>query len=790
MDNFFNWHRFDLPIKNIHLNLLNRNTSFGEEIYKEHLQLWNGFIEPDTPSKNTYNQFLSSFSTIYNDIQEGKFNWDQSPILLNKQDKLVNGAHRLVSALHMNQEPKFKRIHHKARAYDYQCFQKLGLAPNFMDAAALNLVTNNPDIRLVHIFPSAKGQDENLNLLLAKHIHIAYKKNVLLNANGAFQYTKELYQGEKWGGDSSNNHNGYRSKSQACFPNNQPLQVFFAEIPNLYDARKLKEEIREIYNIGNHSVHINDTYEETIRLSQILLNNNSITLLNNITFNQDNQLKESLQSFESLIPPKSPDEFCLVGDIAMSILGLKHATELQFIHNNKIHTISTQKQHNSGIETLIPEQKIHFTHSPDYPEKTPLDSHEIINQLTNTIKTSSTENSFSVIYLWKDNPAILKSLQTIGKIQHTIPVKLLNKGKYNLLEEIHSGKEWWTNNLISESDKRIPGNQFIAYTFTGSDLHKKVKKWKYDTRNFYELDKTHFHVSDPDCQEHIGQQCECPVSVEEYRAETIRQIHLIAHKNTLEFLNKRKRSTLPNFDKYLQDYINWLPNNHQAFCIDNGGVMGAFGIRDTHDIDFLCKDDFIDTKSDTFGCENKHHRIELERLGYSIEEIIDNPKNFFYHMGVKFMSLQILKEFKKNRTRVAGIGHPTIREKDKTDLRLIELFLKETAYFSSSLDEVVFNPDNHFYFGHFKVASIQTLLAHKTSEGKMADTALLETIKTETTEHQPHSNLRIYYQNLLHEVSLWYQNQKRVVRLIRFVKREGFFAVPSKVAHKIRRKFN
>ena len=54
--------------------------------------------------------------------------------------------------------------------------------------------------------------------------------------------------------------------------------------------------------------------------------------------------------------------------------------------------------------------------------------------------------------------------------------------------------------------------------------------------------------------------------------------------------------------------------------------------------------------NDDISCENKNHRLEYEKLGYSIKDIISNKKNHFYHFGIKSMSLDILKKFKYNRT--------------------------------------------------------------------------------------------------------------------------------------------
>ena len=146
-----------------------------------------------------------------------------------------------------------------------------------------------------------------------------------------------------------------------------------------------------------------------------------------------------------------------------------------------------------------------------------------------------------------------------------------------------------------------------------------------------------------------------------------------------------------NSDKYIKLYHNWLslvehlvlrdgqPIDHANFCVDNGGVLGAYGIRDTHDLDFLCYHDDINTNSNELGCVNRPHRLEYNRLGYSIRDIIDNSDNHFYHYGMKFMTLSILKKFKFNRTRIKIATEPAIREKDRNDYELINNFSKETS---------------------------------------------------------------------------------------------------------------
>ena len=51
------------------------------------------------------------------------------------------------------------------------------------------------------------------------------------------------------------------------------------EFESLEQSIKAKEEIRAKFNLGKHSVHINDTHEQTIRLAKCVLNKNSLKFL-------------------------------------------------------------------------------------------------------------------------------------------------------------------------------------------------------------------------------------------------------------------------------------------------------------------------------------------------------------------------------------------------------------------------------------------------------------------------------------------------------------------------------
>lgn len=243
----------------------------------------------------------------------------------------------------------------------------------------------------------------------------------------------------------------------------------------------------------------------------------------------------------------------------------------------------------------------------------------------------------------------------------------------NLLREIHFNKKWWDDNIEIESKKRYFTDSIIYLVVTNPNIHDKFKQLKYQIRDKYKIDKNYFHFSDPDCENHLGTRCKCKITSEQFDKESIKHLNLLQNDNSLHFLKCATFNKKFKFNIFLKEYIFILKKyklNIDDYCIDNGGILSSYGLRDAHDLDYLTVSK-NKIKNRDIGCENKNHEQEYKTLGYTIEDIIKDPKNHFYHYGVKFMSLEILKKFKFNRTKKVGVGHTTIRKKDLDDYDLI-----------------------------------------------------------------------------------------------------------------------
>ena len=166
--------------------------------------------------------------------------------------------------------------------------------------------------------------------------NVFYKKRVSLNETGSFNLMRELYLGESWAGDFNSNFSGYRDKQRLCYPNYNETCCFLVEFNNAKASIDAKDKIRNLYGIGKHSVHINDTHEETVRLSKLVFNNNSIHHLNNmktvnyISFDKClNEFKIAIKQFGLDI-----DDYCVTASSTLSAYGLREGNDLDYLHFN------------------------------------------------------------------------------------------------------------------------------------------------------------------------------------------------------------------------------------------------------------------------------------------------------------------------------------------------------------------------------------------------------------------------------------------------------------------------
>jgi hypothetical protein len=335
--------RFDVIIKYMYAKsiLEGYNTTIFQNIYKEHLRIWNNFKEYDKPEKNTFEAFDNVFKQLIEEIKCNGFNDTISKIPVVFEKYILNGSHRLASALATDKDVyTTEGVVGRDGQLDcgYKFFENLGLNPDYADRTAIEYAKLKKNTFIVFIFPSANGKIDEVINILNKNGKIVYSKNVPLNENGSFNLIKELYLNESWGGTFDTNFSGFRHKQHLCYPTYQPTSVFLLEFDNLETSVKVKEIIRSLFNIGKHSVHINDTHEETIRLAKTVFNKNSVHFLNNKKTVNYKTFDNTLDNFKKQVEKLNLDidDYCICGSSPLSAYGLREGNDLDYLHSKPI----------------------------------------------------------------------------------------------------------------------------------------------------------------------------------------------------------------------------------------------------------------------------------------------------------------------------------------------------------------------------------------------------------------------------------------------------------------------
>ena len=129
---------------------------------------------------------------------------------------------------------------------------------------------------------------------------------------------------------------------------------------------ELKENCRDLYNIGKDSLHMSDHTNDTFRIASSLLNNNSIKFLNegtnDISLNTKNLL---IKYFNELCD--NNDDYCLTSSLILELFGLRQAKDIDYLQkdDNKLN-IENVGIHSGVWEKYYHVNKDEIIYNPNY----------------------------------------------------------------------------------------------------------------------------------------------------------------------------------------------------------------------------------------------------------------------------------------------------------------------------------------------------------------------------------------------------------------------------------------
>ena len=278
--------RLDLVCKLFYIDSREKmkNESLARELYKAHLRAFSfgSFTEPGSEEKNTLDKYFDTFDELIDDAKNNGLNAEKSVVPVGDKNSILDGSHRTAIAIYYGIPLPIVRVAGVHKIYDYEFFQSRDLEEVFLDLMAFLYIYFSKNSYVACLWPRADIRSKRVKTeeLIKGTCDIVYRKQIRLNYHGLEQLMIHIYGSQEWAGNIENKFKGIPFKAKACYRNCAFTTVYVLSGCELNDMVDLKAEIREIFQMENHSIHITDTKEEALDAGKELLFQKSKELLN------------------------------------------------------------------------------------------------------------------------------------------------------------------------------------------------------------------------------------------------------------------------------------------------------------------------------------------------------------------------------------------------------------------------------------------------------------------------------------------------------------------------------
>lgn len=366
--------RLDVMAKYVYARLRRTGVpdGWGAHVYGEHLRVWNGFKEGDQSGKTTFADFRRSFDALLDIFAATGFDDRRSVLPVGIGNVLIDGSHRLAAALLHDSPVKTAQFEMKPAVYDDTFFRKRGLDEDILDDLVLNYCRLEPRVRIAVLFPVARSRDEDVLDRIREAGTLLYRKTVFIEQGGRANLIRLLYRNEPWLGPASAVTTGLLQHVNNRFAGHEPVKFVFFVSTDDAATRAVKERIRSLFSLGNDSIHINDTFEQTLSVAECVLNRNSLHFLNYARPRAFRNFTKLFREMRQWMAEEGLDtaNFCIDGSAVLSAYGLRDANDLDYLYSGSpvplpphggISCHNTEAAHHShAVETLVTDPRHHF----------------------------------------------------------------------------------------------------------------------------------------------------------------------------------------------------------------------------------------------------------------------------------------------------------------------------------------------------------------------------------------------------------------------------------------------
>jgi len=311
------------------------SSSFINEMYDRHIEAFTlgTYTEAGNSLKNSIDRYRKVFDQLIDRIKREGFDEKVSVVPVGRNNVILDGAHRTAIAAYYNLDIPIIRFDGITANYDSKNFQHRLLDESYLDYMVTEYCKLKDNVYIAICWPRIKGHINVAESIMEMESKIVYRKRLYLNYNGLRNLIIQAYGSHSWIGTYRDKYAGAISQVEGCFDKEGILHAYVLECEQFEELVKMKKKIRQLYGVGNFSIHSSDNQDETVQLANILFNNNSIRFLNygnpdydvNLNVKIDilkERLKENHFSFNNILVDASS---------VLGLYGLREVEDLDFI---------------------------------------------------------------------------------------------------------------------------------------------------------------------------------------------------------------------------------------------------------------------------------------------------------------------------------------------------------------------------------------------------------------------------------------------------------------------------
>lgn len=332
--------RFDLMAKWMYIDDKEKGLTAGcgFQVYYDNINAFScgRFSEPGTDEKNSFEKYTEDLNRLIGEMKETGFDASKSLIPLGADDTVVDGSHRVCTAAYYDKKVTVIRFPELRRDndYDYVFFRKYLMSDVSMGYMAIQYARLKDNCYMACLWPRADiDRMDEVESKLQSIGHIVYAQDVYLTYRGMCNLMTQIYGHQAWTGNIENHFSGVKGKADACYRKNRPVRTYLFEAPGMDSVVEIKRQIREIFQIENHSIHISDNRNETIDMAELLYNRNSVDFMNRADPYRYSGVYHKIRELKELIAKNGYDKsgFIIDSSAVLEVCGLRQARDLDFL---------------------------------------------------------------------------------------------------------------------------------------------------------------------------------------------------------------------------------------------------------------------------------------------------------------------------------------------------------------------------------------------------------------------------------------------------------------------------